>query len=178
MSTESKAAADFQQQTALTFGAILLRLWLAVRALQTGIEKFAGTTTEGTAVKIDSEPNEYGLETVEKVKEYSLSNYHGVPEALYDTFSKEPLIPGFFLKAYDWVLGPALLILGLTILLGIASRVSVFLLGLLYVSLTWGLILLGAQGDPGVAWLGVHMIMIVMLLMLSEHNRFCILKKW
>jgi len=174
----NKESTDLQTGIALSFGAILLRLWLAVRAFQTGIEKFAGTTTKGTPVEINGQPDPHGLETVTSVKEYAFGHYHGVPEALYDKFSKEPLILGFFLKTYDFVLGPALLILGLTILLGVATRVSLFALGLLYVSLTWGLILLGAQGDPGVAWLGVHMIMIVMLLMLSEHNRFCLLKKW
>ena len=82
----------------------------------------------------------------------------------------------FALPLYDKILGPALLVLGITILLGIASRTSLFLLGLLYISLTWGLILI--KQDDGVSWLGVHMIMIVMALMLSAHNRLCILKKW
>jgi thiosulfate dehydrogenase [quinone] large subunit len=80
------------------------------------------------------------------------------------------------LPVYDKILGPALLILGFTILLGIASRTSLFLLGLLYVSLTWGLILI--KQDDGVSWLGVHMILIALALMLAEHNRFAILKKW
>jgi len=81
------------------------------------------------------------------------------------------------LKIYDIVLGPALLVLGVTILLGIASRTSLFLLGLLYVSLTWGLILI--KQDDGVSWLGVHMILIVMALMLAQYNRFALLlKKW
>jgi thiosulfate dehydrogenase [quinone] large subunit len=82
----------------------------------------------------------------------------------------------FALTQYDKLLGPALLILGLTILLGIASRTSLFLLGLLYLSLTWGLILI--KQDDGVSWLGVHMILVVMALALAEHNRFTILKKW
>jgi thiosulfate dehydrogenase [quinone] large subunit len=77
-----------------------------------------------------------------------------------ETFSKEPLIPGFFLPIYDIILGPALLGLGLTILLGIASRTSLFLLGALYVSLTWGLIL------------------IVWALYLAPYNKLCLLKKW
>ena len=105
------------------------------------------------------------------------------------SFEKEPLLdvtlwtfkdpeksPITFLSIYGWILGPALILLGLTILLGIASRTSLFLLGLLYISLTWGLILIN-QSD-GVAWLGTHMILIVMALALAEHNRFAILKKW
>ena len=80
------------------------------------------------------------------------------------------------LNIYNLVLGPALLVLGFTILLGIASRTSLFLLGLLYISLTWGLILI--KQDDGISWLGIHMILIVMALMLAKYNRLCLLKKW
>jgi thiosulfate dehydrogenase [quinone] large subunit len=173
MSTESS---DPQQKLALTFAALLCRIWLAVRALQTGIEKFAGTKTVGTAVEIDGEVNDVGLETTETVKAYALENYHGVPKALFKQFEGEPLMMGFGLKIYDVVLGPALVILGITILAGIASRVSLMALGLLYISLTWGLILI--KQDAGVAWLGTHMILIVAALALHNHNKFCVLKKW
>jgi len=93
-----------------------------------------------------------------------------------EKFKAEPLMSEAMLRLYDRVLGPALIVLGVTILLGIASRASLFLLGLLYISLTWGLILI--KQDEGVAWLGVHMIMVVMALVLAEHNRFALLKKW
>ena len=173
MSTESS---DPQQKLALMFAALLCRLWLAVRALQTGIEKFAGTKTEGTDVKIDGQVNDVGLQTTETVKGYAMGNYHGVPKPLYTQFEGEPLMMGFGLKIYDVVLGPALIILGITILAGIASRVSLMALGLLYISLTWGLILI--KQDAGVAWLGTHMILIVAALALHNHNKFCVLKKW
>ena len=174
----STATNDPQSKLALMFASILLRLWLGVRALQTGIEKFAGFKVTGENVPIDGAPNEYGLTNAVPVKEYGMDHYHGVPEAMMENFSKEPLMMGWALNMYNIVLGPALLLLGLTILLGIASRVSLMALGLLYISLTWGLILMGQPGAAGVSWLGVHMIMIVMALMLSEHNRCCLLKKW
>ena len=161
---------------ALVYGALLLRVWLAVRAIQTGIEKFAGTKAADQIVKVDGAANEYGLTASGSVKTYALENYHGVPEALMTKFQAEPLMLKFALPLYDKILGPTLLVLGLTILLGIASRTSLFLLGLLYISLTWGLILI--KQDEGVSWLGVHMILIVMALMLASYNRFAILKKW
>ena len=161
---------------ALMFAALLCRIWLAVRALQTGVEKFAGTKTQGTAVEVDGQDS--GLETTETVKAYAMENYHGVPKPLYTQFEGEPLMMGFGLKIYDVILGPALIVLGLTILAGIASRVSLMALGLLYISLTWGLILI--KQDAGVAWLGTHMILIVAALALHNHNKFCVpfLKKW
>jgi thiosulfate dehydrogenase [quinone] large subunit len=173
MTTESCCSTN---KLALVYGALLLRVWLAVRAIQTGIEKFAGSKSSDQIVPVDGAPNEYGLTAAGSVKQYALENYHGVPEALMKKFQAEPLMLKFALPLYDKILGPTLLILGLTILLGIASRTSLFLLGLLYVSLTWGLILI--KQDEGVSWLGVHMILIVMALALAEHNRFAILKKW
>lgn len=170
---DSSASCCCNCNVPLMFGSLLLRLWLAIRALQTGIEKFAGTTMAGAAVKVDGAPNQYGLTASASVKEYALSHYHGVPKALMDKFSAEPLLPAFALKIYDVVLGPALLVLGLTTLLGLAYRTSLFLQGLLYISLTFGLILI--KEDSGVAWLGIHMIMIVMALMISEHNRYSVM---
>ena len=189
MSTETEASCappcGAINSLALTYGALLLRLWLAVRAIQTGIEKFAGTTASDQVVKVDGVPNVEGLTSSASLKEYALSHYHGVPAALVDKFKAEPLMKSYTvgglhldpLHIYDVVLGPALLLLGITILLGIANRTSLFLLGLLYISLTWGLILI--KQDDGVSWLGIHLILIVMALMLAQYNRFALLfKKW
>lgn len=173
MSTESCCSGN---KLAFVYGSLLLRIWLAVRAIQTGIEKFAGNRASDQVVDIDGAANSYGLTAGSSVKEYALANYHGVPEALMKKFQAEPFMLKFALPLYDKLLGPALLILGITILLGIASRTSLFLLGLLYISLTWGLILI--KQDEGVSWLGIHMILVVMALALAEHNRFTILKKW
>lgn len=160
----------------LSLGMLTLRIWLAIRAIQTGIEKFAGTSAGSKDVMIDGAPNAYGLTEGTTAKAYALSNYQGVPGPLWDKFSNEPLIPSWGLSLYDMLLGPALLILGFTLLLGIATRFSLFLMGLLYTSLTFGLILI--KQDAGVAWLGIHILMIVGALVLAQHNRFAILKKW
>ncbi len=168
-----KSAHSCCDKLALVYGALLLRLWLAVRAIQTGIEKYAGTNLTDQPVKIDGTPNADGLTSATAVKEYALSHYHGVPGALMKKFEAEPIFMklNFALSIYDWILGPMLLALGLLILLGGAVRTSLFLLGMVYVSLTWGLVLI--KQDDGVSWLGVHMILIVMALWLSEYNRFC-----
>lgn len=162
---------------ALVFGSWLLRLWLAVRAIQTGIEKFAKPIqSAGQPVKVEGVANEEGLSAVSATKAYALENYHGVPEALMTKFQGEPMMLKWALPLYDKMLGPALLALGVMILLGLAYRTSLFLLGLLYISLTWGLILI--KQDDGVSWLAAHMILIVMALALAQYNRLAILKKW
>lgn len=178
MSMDDAAKAASTDPLALTFAAWLTRLWLGVRAVQTGIEKYAGTTVSDQAVEIDGQPNDYGLSSATAEKTYGLEHYHGVPAAMRESFEKEPLMPGFLLGPYDKLLGPLLIALGLTILLGIVPRTSLFLLGLLYISLTWGLILLGQPGQAGVAWLGVHLVLIVLALKLSPHNRLCAFGKW
>lgn len=160
----------------LVYGSLLLRLWLGVRAIQTGVEKYAGTRSGDQVVPVDGVANEEGLTAAGSLKYYTLENYHGVPAALMKKFEAEPLMMKFALPLYDKVLGPALIILGLGILLGLAYRSSLFLLGLLYISLTWGLILI--KQDDGVSWLATHMILVVAALALAQHNRLAILKKW
>lgn len=169
-------ASDCSTLLAKVYGAGLLRIWLAVRAIQTGFEKYSGMKGSDQLVIIDGKPNSYGLTEATQIKEYGMSHYHGVPEALMKKFQAEPLMNAKLLDLYGAVLGPALIVLGLTILLGVATRTSLFLLGLLYISLTFGLILI--KEDAGISWLGVHMIMIVMALAMSKYNRFCVLKKW
>ena len=165
-----------EKDLGLTLGMLILRIWLAIRAIQTGIEKFAGTGTTAKAVNIDGAANAYGLTEAASYKTYALSNYQGVPGPLYDKFVSEPFIPEWGLNLYNVVLGPALLILGLALLIGLATRYALFAMGLLYTSLTFGLILI--KQDAGVAWLGIHILMIVAALALSKHNRFTVLKKW
>jgi len=164
------------QDLGYTLGMLTLRIWLAIRAIQTGIEKFAGTGTGTKAVNIDGAANQYGLTEAASYKVYAFSNYQGVPGPLYDKFASEPLIPGWGLDLYNIILGPTLLILGFTLLLGIATRYTLFAMGLLYTSLTFGLILI--KQDAGIAWLGTHIIMIAAALVLAKYNRFTVLKKW
>jgi len=159
-----------------TFGFFVLRLWLAARAIITGLEKYSGTKTSDAAVDIAGKPNDYGLTESVSSKSYALEFYNGVPQSLYSKFSDEPLIPGYALNLYNTVLGPALILLGITLLLGIATRTSLLLMGLLYTSLTVGLILI--KQDAGIAWLGTHIIIVAMALFTVKHNRFELFRKF
>ncbi|MBK1792436.1 hypothetical protein [Persicirhabdus sediminis] len=160
-----------------TGSAILLRLWLSVRAIQTGIEKYAGSDVGRQPIKVDGNVYSSDLTAVTSSnKAYALDNYHGIPSSLQSAFAKEPLMADWMLKIYDAILGPSLIILGMLILLGVASRISLIALGLLYISLTWGLVLL--KQDAGIAWLGIHIILVVMALQKTQHDPFRLLKKW
>jgi thiosulfate dehydrogenase [quinone] large subunit len=80
------------------------------------------------------------------------------------------------LPIFDAALGPVLILSGITLLLGIATRYSLFVMGLIYTSLTLGLILIGQ--NSGVAWLGIHLMLVVMMLDRADNNKFEITGRW
>ena len=61
-------------------------------------------------------------------------------------------------------------------LLGIATRTSLLVHGLIYLSLSFGLILINESA--GVAWLAIHLLLVVAALGLASHNRFALTKRW
>jgi len=157
---------------------LVLRGWLGVRALLTGIEKFSATTKIKTPL-VDpvtgmEDPSGAMIEATQKV--YGLAHYHAIPQSLQDKFATEPLLPKFATAIFYPALGPVLIALGLMLLLGLGTRLSLFIQGLLYIGLTAGLILI--KQDDGVAWLGIHVALIAMALAYVENNRFALLKKW
>jgi thiosulfate dehydrogenase [quinone] large subunit len=161
----------------MTFASWILRVWLGMRALLTGIEKYgAVVNVEKPLLDEAGNPDPSGIMLSVEQKVYGLSHYHGMPESLSEKFMAEPFLPGWALSIYQAVLGPVLILLGITVLLGVLPRISYFAMGLLYCSLTLGLILIGQDG--GIAWLGTHIIMIVAALALSKHNKLAIFNKF
>jgi thiosulfate dehydrogenase [quinone] large subunit len=161
-----------------TLAFLLLRGWLAVRAIATGIEKF-GTYQIIQKPLVDpvtglEDPS--GAMVDVKIKVYSLTNYSGIPPSLKDRFANEPLLPHFALSAFNYALGPALIVTGVMLLLGLGTRLSLFVQGLIYIMLTVGLILI--RQDDGIAWLGIHIALVAFALVLAKHNQFALLKKW
>ena len=173
----SSPATPLTQSLACTFAFWSLRLWLGLRALFAGLEKYSGKSSE-TVPLLDEfgNPDISGAMVAMDTKVYGLSHYHALPQSLATELAAEPLIPGWALSAYSAILGPVLILLGLALLAGFASRITLFLMGLVYTSLTIGLILL--KQDAGIAWLAIHVLMVVAALRLVEHNRLSILSKW
>ncbi|MGJ8641553.1 MAG: hypothetical protein ACSHYA_19335 [Opitutaceae bacterium] len=152
------------------YAIFLMRIWLGIRSLQAGIEKFAGKVQITQPAIVDGKPDPNGTETAIELKVYAIDNYSGVPAGLKEPLSNEFFIPEVFLKLYDLTLGPLLILLGVLVLLGIATRISLLGMGLLYTSLTFGLILLNQSA--GVAWLAAHVIMISLMLLFIDHGRY------
>ncbi len=123
----------------------LLRFWLAARAIGTGLTKFIGKVEgeipnpayeakikEAMADGLSrAEAADLVTDVPEKIQGtmdvISLASYHGLPAKgpmTVETFSASPLMPSFMVGPYAAVLGYALIVLGLTVLLGVCTRSS------------------------------------------------------
>ena len=157
---------------------LVLRLWLAVRAIFTGIEKFGAYKSVQMPLidKATGQADASGAVVDVKLKYYALGNYSGIPTGLKGKFANEALLPNFALTAFDHLLGPLLIATGVMLLIGLGTRLSLFVQGLIYVALTVGLILI--HQDDGISWLGIHVALVAFALTLAKHNKIALLKKW
>jgi len=157
---------------------LLLRLWLGLRALLAGLEKYGAykTVQQPLLDPTTGQPDASGALIDVKLKFYSMANYSGVPLSLKNKFANEALLPKFALNTFDHILGPAFILAGVMLLVGLGTRTSLMLQGLLYIMLSVGLVLIN-QPD-GIAYLGIHVALVAMALMLAKHNKLTLLKKW
>jgi thiosulfate dehydrogenase [quinone] large subunit len=162
----------------LTLAFWVLRLWLGVRALLAGIEKFGAYQSVAMPVMdpATGQPDASGVMINVNVKHYAFANYSGVPAALKDKFTHEPLLSKFALATFDHLLGPLFILTGIMLLVGLGTRISLFVQALIYLALTVGLILI--DKPDGITYLGVHVAMVAFALVLAKHNKFSLLKKW
>jgi thiosulfate dehydrogenase (quinone) large subunit len=161
-----------------TLAFLLLRVWLAVRAILTGIEKFGtySTIQKPLVDPVTGMEDPSGATIDVKMKFYSLTNYSGIPAPLKDKFANEPLLPHVATSTFDHLLGPLFIATGVMLLLGLGTRISLFVQGLIYIALTVGLILI--RQDDGISWLGIHVALVAFALMLAKHNKFALFTKW
>lgn len=122
------------------------------------------------------QPDASGVMINVNVKSYALANYAGIPVALRDKFIHEPLFPKFALVVFDRMLGPAFILTGIMLIVGLGTRLSLIAQALLYIALTVGLVLI--DSNDGVAYLGIHVALIAGAFLLARNNRFVVLNKW
>ncbi len=172
VSPVQKVAWDF------TLAFLVLRLWLGFRALFVGIQKYAAYKSVATPLIDPStgQPDASGVMVNVSVKSYALANYVGIPVGLRDKFAHDPLFPKFALTLFDRMLGPLFILTGVMLIIGLGTRVSLLVQGLLFIALTVGLVLI--DSNDGVAYLGIHIGLVAGAFLLAQHNRFAVLKKW
>lgn len=146
--SDSSAPSPIRGCHEYTAAFLLLRLFLACRALLSGIEKFE---LNGT---------------------YSFANYYQSMSRMASGITGASFLPLWMTKSFALPLGYILLVLGVALLLGLKLRVTLFVMGLVYVALAFGLMVV--QEGEGVAWLGVHVALCAGALVLVRHNRFAL----
>ncbi len=127
---------------------LLLRLFLGLRTLMAGIEKF------------------------ESGGKYSFEAYYVNMSRMASGITGASFMPLWMTKSFAISLGYLLIVLGVTLLLGIRTRCSLILAGLVYTGLSFGL--MAVQESEGVAWLAIHVGLIAGALVLVRHNRFAL----
>jgi thiosulfate dehydrogenase [quinone] large subunit len=125
---------------------LLLRLFLGLRTLLAGIEKFESRGT------------------------YSFSNYYENMGRMAQGITGASFMPLWATKNFAMLLGYLLVILGVGLLLGLKTRATLFVTGLVYIGLSFGL--MAVQEAEGIAWLAIHVGLIAGALLLVRHNRF------
>lgn len=127
---------------------LLLRLFLGLRTLMAGVEKF------------------------ESGGKYSFEAYYANMSRMATGITGASFMPLWMTKSFAISLGYLLIVLGVTLLLGIRTRCSLILTGLLYIGLSFGL--MAVQEAQGVAWLAIHVGLIAGALVLVRHNRLAV----
>ena len=88
------------------------------------------------------QPDASGVMVNVSVKSYALANYAGIPVGLRDKFAHEPLFPKFALVLFDRMLGPAFILTGIMLIIGLGTRLSLLAQAMLFIALTVGLVLI------------------------------------
>lgn len=148
MSETSSSSTSPACRCEYTYAFLVLRLWLGLRALLAGLEKF------------------------ESKGSYSLENYTTNMKRMATGITGASFMPLSMTTGFALSIGFILVLLGVAILLGIKTRFSLFLMGLTYVALSFGL--MAVQESDGVAWLGMHVALVAGALVLVQHNRFAL----
>lgn len=139
---------SFLQWSAETWAFLSLRLFLSLRFLCAGLGKFQ---------------NDEGA--------YSFSNfYDGFVASQLETFGSKTNLPAFLHYPYFHGIAYIEIGLGLLLLLGIRTKHALALTALTYVSLAYGMMLLG--NSSVVNGIGTHLLLTAAALYFVRHNKF------
>src|SRR6185503_19367987 len=107
-------AIDLEPSWDRTLAFLVLRGWLAVRAIVAGIEKFAGyhTSQKPFVDPATGMEDPSGAMIEVKQKFYALTNYSAIPQSLKDKFALEPLLPKVMVTPFYGMLGWVLIVSG------------------------------------------------------------------
>jgi uncharacterized membrane protein YphA (DoxX/SURF4 family) len=133
----------------LAFANLLLRLWIGLRLLFAGLDKFRKGNGENAT--------------------FNLDNYQEKMQGIANITHNNGFLPQHLCDLYAKPLGYLLLIGGLWAVIGLASRLGLLFCGLVFLSLGVGLATL--PDDTEVLFIGVHILIVAAALATNEHNK-------
>ncbi len=136
-----------------TYAHLILRLWVGLRLFMAGIDKFRAKG--GT---------EFSFANLEK-------NLAPITKLMTDN-TPAFLLPKFAITPYFYALAFGLIITGITSILGICTRFSLFVGGLIFVSLSFGIMAL--PDDKDAVWLGIQVAITAFALITASHNQLSV----
>lgn len=134
----------------LAFANLLLRLWIGLRLVFAGLDKFrSGSGSDAT---------------------FNLENYEKKMAAIAKLTYNNGFLPENLCNLYAKPLGYLLLIAGVWAVIGLFSRLGLFFAGLVFLSLGVGLATL--PDDTEVLFIGVHILIVAAALATNQHSKF------
>ena len=144
---------DKDSSTCDTFGSqaalLILRLWIGLRLFFAGIEKFRGKSDTGEI-------------------ELTFAHFKSKMAIISEGVSANSMLPKWMCDAYAYPLPFLLTIVGIACLVGIFTRLSLLLAGLLFLSLAFGVMVL--PDDTQSLYLGLHVAICAFALCISKHH--------
>ncbi len=131
-----------------TWAFLILRLFIGLRTFLAGLEKFESNGS------------------------YSFKNYYSNMKNMAQGITGASFLPLWATRNFAESLGYLLIVLGALVLLGIKTRATLLLTGLVYVGLSFGL--MAVQENEGVAWLAIYVGLIAGALALVRFDRFAL----
>ena len=176
MSDKAHCSQTAMNSLGLAFGALLIRLWIGMRLLFAGLEKWKNKVTVEVEEKV-TDPNTRE-ETVEIVQqtfwrydvfaENSKEIYNANMGRITSNMNNDSPLRLWMIEQYAGMLGWMLLIVGAWVLIGLASRAALIAAGFVFLSLTFGLATIGA--DPEIVERGIEVGLVAGALALARYQ--------
>ena len=149
----SKNSCDSKCSLDWAFAHLILRLWVGLRLFMAGLDKLREKGGDG-----------FGFQFIEKSMAPIIENM--------GKYANTHVLPIWAIKPYAMVLPWALLITGVASVLGICTRFSLFLGGMTFVSLAFGL--MAMPDDDQAVYRGIEVAITALALMTASANKFSV----
>ena len=177
MSNNANCSHSASHCIGLAFGALLLRLWIGMRLLFAGLEKWKTKVTEEVTEKVTAADGTVTEETIEKTywsyqvfSENAAEIYNTNMGRITSAMNNDSPLQLWMIEKFAGTLGWMLLIVGAWVLIGLCSRAALIAAGFVFISLTFGLATIGA--DPEIVERGIEIGLVVGALSLARYQVF------